>query len=95
MAAVGQDRDRPAGLSDPALGRLRWRCRRGMKELDHLLLRWLEREWADADASARVAFSSLLEAEDDALWRWFTGQERPAAGAQRDLVDAIRADAGL
>lgn len=25
------------------LGRLRWRCRRGMKELDVLLVRWLER----------------------------------------------------
>ncbi len=30
-------------MSDPARARLRWRCRRGMKELDILLVRWIER----------------------------------------------------
>ena len=28
--------------------RLRWRCRRGMRELDQLLVRYLEREWQQA-----------------------------------------------
>lgn len=27
------------------LRKLRWRCRRGMRELDQLLERWLDREW--------------------------------------------------
>ena len=31
-------------------GQLRWRCRRGMKELDILLERYLARRWDDATA---------------------------------------------
>ena len=66
-----------------------------MKELDFLLLRWLEREWPRADAPRRAAFAALLDAEDDRLWYWFTGKERPPADAVGALVDEIRADAGL
>jgi antitoxin CptB len=66
-----------------------------MKELDHLLVRWLEREWPRADAARRAAFAALLDAEDDRLWYWFTGKERPPEGGVGSLVDEIRADAGL
>ena len=66
-----------------------------MKELDFLLLRWLERDWPHADASRRAAFAALLDAEDDRLWYWFTGKERPPPDAVGTLVDEIRADAGL
>jgi antitoxin CptB len=82
-------------LSEAELKRLRWRCRRGMKELDILLVRWLELRWAAADAGQRAAFEALLESEDDRLWYWFTAKERPPAGAIGSLVDEIRADAGL
>ena len=82
-------------MSEAELKRLRWRCRRGMKELDFLLVRWLERRWAGADEARRAAFEALLEAEDDRLWYWFTGKERPPAGGLGNLVDEIRADAGL
>ena len=75
--------------------RLRWRCRRGMKELDHLLVRWLEAEWPRADAERRAAFAALLDSEDDRLWYWFTGKEPPPAGGIGSLVDEIRAHAGL
>ena len=47
-------------MSEHELKRLRWRCRRGMKELDHLLLRWLEREWPAAGDERRAAFGALL-----------------------------------
>ena len=82
-------------MSEAELKRLRWRCRRGMKELDVLLVRWLERRWAAADAGQRAAFEGLLETEDDRLWYWFTGKERPPAGTLGNLVDEIRSDAGL
>ena len=51
-------------MADPELSRLKWRCRRGMKELDLLLLRWLERGWPRADAERRRAFEWLLEQPD-------------------------------
>ena len=57
--------------------RLRWRCRRGMRELDVLMTRWLEREWATASESGRGVFLRLLDCEDDKLWHWFMGHETP------------------
>jgi antitoxin CptB len=59
------------------LRRLRWRCRRGMRELDQLLTRWLDREWASSSEVERGVFLRLLDCEDDRLWRWFLGHEAP------------------
>lgn len=75
---------------DLELKRLRWKCRRGMKELDQLLLRWLEREHAAASDVQRGVFLSLLDTEDDRLWRWFLGHEVPADVETAALVDRIR-----
>lgn len=75
------------------LGRLRWRCRRGMKELDVLLVRWLERRYAGADAATRAVFERLLELPDPDLNAWFLGRARPAEPDVAALVDDILATA--
>lgn len=49
------------------LGRLRWRCRRGMRELDVLLVGYLDRHYRGADDLERAAFESLLELPDPTL----------------------------
>jgi len=72
------------------LRRLRWRCRRGMRELDQLLTRWLDREWAAASESARGDFLRLLDCEDDRLWRWFLGHETAPDAPLDLLVQRIR-----
>jgi antitoxin CptB len=69
--------------------KLRWRCRRGMRELDQLLLRYLDREWATAPESQRAVFLRLLETEDDKLWRWVMGRERPEDDDVQALVRHI------
>ena len=71
--------------------RLRWRCRRGMRELDHLLGRYLEREWRQASECERGVFLRLLDTEDDKLWRWFMGYEIVTDAEIAPLVDRIRA----
>ncbi|MDE1961887.1 MAG: succinate dehydrogenase assembly factor 2, partial [Xanthomonadaceae bacterium] len=38
--------------------RLRWRCRRGMRELDQLLGWWLETHYLQADNVEKAAFST-------------------------------------
>ncbi|HZV23200.1 MAG TPA: succinate dehydrogenase assembly factor 2, partial [Luteimonas sp.] len=53
------------------LRRLRWRCRRGMRELDRLLERYLDLRWLQASEAERGVFLRLLDCEDDRLWRWF------------------------
>jgi len=80
-------------MSGDETRRLRWRCRRGMKELDQVLVAWLERRHADATGETRLAFERLLESEDSDLWHWLTGQRRPDDAGLRDLIDAIRSDA--
>lgn len=57
--------------------RLRWRCRRGMRELDTLLERWLTVRWPRAAASDRTKFERLLGCEDDELWNWCMGRSTP------------------
>ena len=75
---------------DSELRRLRWRCRSGMRELDQLLERWLEREWRTSPTPQREAFLRLLDSEDDRLWRWFLGHEAPSDVEVLALVERIR-----
>ncbi len=76
-------------MHDADFARARWRCRRGMKELDVLLLRWLERGWPAADAGRRRAFEWLLEQPDPDLADWLIHGARPADDAHAALVDDI------
>jgi antitoxin CptB len=56
------------------LGRLRWRCRRGMRELDVLLLRYLERDWPRAGTAERAAFQALLARQDPEIHALLLGR---------------------
>lgn len=72
------------------LRKLRWRCRRGMRELDQLLERWLERAWRQSPTAERAVFLRLLDSEDDRLWRWFLGHETPDDVEIAALIERIR-----
>ena len=73
------------------LQRLRWRCRRGMRELDQLFTRYLDRVWPVASNDDRTTFERLLACEDDRLWRWFLGYEIAEDPELHALVERIRA----
>jgi len=48
-----------AAATDPGeLGKLRWRCRRGMKELDVLLARYMDERFCSASAILRIRKNS-------------------------------------
>jgi antitoxin CptB len=72
------------------LKRLRWQCRRGMREMDMLLEHWLDRHYANATPAVRADFAALLKTEDDQLWDWLMGKSAPSAAAQAALITAIR-----
>jgi antitoxin CptB len=62
---------------DAHFNRLRWQCRRGMLELDLLLLEFLERHYAELDEANREDFAALLEYPDQTLQRWlFSAQSQ-------------------
>lgn len=75
---------------DIELKRIRWRCRRGMRELDQLFGRYVDRQWAQASEAERGVFLRLLDCEDDKLWRWFMGYEQCPDVALASLIQRIR-----
>lgn len=87
MTAQAQDDDAASQR------RLRWQCRRGMKELDFLLLRWLDAHFISASASERHNFERLLKVEDDQLWAWFVGRSHSQDPELDALVQRIRGPA--
>lgn len=73
------------------LKRIRWRCRRGMKELDYLMLRYVDHAWSDDSEQQREVFLKLLDTEDDKLWRWSMGYETPEDEQIAALLKRIHA----
>lgn len=69
---------------------VRWRCRRGMKELDVLLERFLERGYANLDERERDMFARLLDQKDPDLLAWLTGQEQPVNPALAALIERMQ-----
>lgn len=59
--------------------KLRWRCRRGMRELDMVLARFLDHDLPVLDAADRETFSRLLDATDPELYDWLLGRAAPPA----------------
>ena len=72
------------------VSRLRWRCRRGMRELDQLLGWYLDSRYATAGDATKAAFSTLLEQPDPELWDWLSGRAIPEQPGWRLIVDEIR-----
>ena len=71
-------------------GRLYWQCRRGMRELDLLLLGFLDTGYEALDAPGRAAFARLLRRPDQELLDLLMGRGRPVDGAEARVVDAVR-----
>ncbi len=74
-----------------ALNRLRWKCRRGMLELDLVLEQFLERDYAALDAPSQQAFEALLESGDEELWAIISGEAAPALPGCEAVLGKLRA----
>lgn len=72
------------------IGRLRWHCRRGMKELDVLLERWLDRHAPTASPVEIEAFETLLAMQDPQLARYLLAGEAHAVPSVQSLIERIR-----
>ena len=75
----------------PDAGRLRWRCRRGMKELDILLSRYMDERFCAAPPQEQEAFRRLLEIQDPVIYAYCLGSERPPEHLAV-LIERITAD---
>jgi len=75
---------------DIEYARLRWQCRRGMRELDLLLQDFLERRYATLPDGAKKAFATLLSYSDPVLLEYLMGRMTPRDGDVADVVAQIR-----
>lgn len=63
-----------------SLNKIKWRCRRGMLELDLLLLPFCETRYPVLSPDLQQAFVMLLEEPDPDIYNWFLGaQSSPSA----------------
>lgn len=67
--------------------RLRWRSRRGMLELDLLLLPFFDEEYNNLTVERQSAYVKLLEQDDPDLHYWFSQKGMPQ---DADLLDIVR-----
>lgn len=81
--------------TDARMKRIRWRCRRGTRELDALLGGWLERHGAAMDEVQFTVFDQLLDEQDPDLWDWLMGHADAPRAEWRAIVADIRRHAGL
>ncbi|MBT8422148.1 MAG: succinate dehydrogenase assembly factor 2 [Gammaproteobacteria bacterium] len=76
---------------DPQLAQLRWRCRRGMRELDMLLLKYVDKVYPTSDAETQAAFRRLLTTPDPEILALLTGRsstdDAGVAGIIADLLE--------
>ncbi len=71
-------------------GRLRWQCKRGMRELDELLARYLDNAYERAPESEKTAFRELLELSDPELMGYLLGSQAHSDPQTADVIETIR-----
>lgn len=71
--------------------RLRWQCRRGLKELDVIFAPFMEEHYCDASPTEQAIFQRLLAEEDVDLLAWFMQYTQPDDAEYRQLIAAILA----
>jgi len=71
------------------LGRLRWKCRRGMLELDKILLSFLDQYYIDLSVTQKALFQRLLAEQDALLYSWFIKKNVPEDTEIASMVSSI------
>jgi antitoxin CptB len=75
------------------LDRLRWRCRRGMKELDLMLLGFIEHADQGLNNDELQALARLVEYPDDVLLDLLMGRRVVRDRTIAHIIDKIRSTA--
>ena len=71
---------------DPSL---RWRCRRGIREMDLLLQTFIDKYFDTLSAEEITAFENLLEQPDLDIMDWIMGRSDPPSAAIKTIIEQI------
>ena len=69
--------------------RLYWQSRRGMLELDLILVPFFKQCYAGLPEADQYRYEELLKSEDQDLFKWFLKREKPEDKELRKIVDII------
>lgn len=69
--------------------RLYWHSRRGMWELDQLLVPFVEEQYLKLDEADRERYRVLLDCEDQDMFAWFMRRSEPENADLKRIVDLI------
>lgn len=75
--------------ADIEMKRLFWHSRRGMLELDVLLLPFLQEAYSDLEPADKERFSKLLTCEDQDMFGWFMQRSEPEDPDLKRMVRMI------
>lgn len=70
--------------------RARWRCRRGLLELDIVLQRFMDRYYTQLDESGLEQFERLLALPDNDLWDLITARQITAEGNFQQVLELLQ-----
>lgn len=79
-----------ANDSENKLSKVRWRCRRGMLELDVMLQAFCDEVYSTLAPEKQQLFEDLLEEADQDLQRWLTGGQPCEKPHFQDMLLVIR-----
>ncbi|KUJ00288.1 FAD assembly factor SdhE [Vibrio sp. MEBiC08052] len=75
--------------TDEEKARIKWACRRGMLELDVVIMSFFEECFDQLSESDQQDFVSLLESDDPDLFSWLMGHKRSENLSHASMVDKI------
>ena len=77
------------------LNQLRWRCRRGMLELDQMLIPFFDKQFSGLTPAEQQMFTHLLAQEDPSIFAWLMGHEKPNDKEIQHIVRLIKQNFSL
>ncbi|MBD1555334.1 succinate dehydrogenase assembly factor 2 [Vibrio sp. S9_S30] len=69
--------------------RIKWACRRGMLELDVVIMPFFEEQFENLSEQEQKDFASLLECDDPDLFTWIMGHGRSDNLSHASMVDKV------
>ncbi|MBR0573324.1 succinate dehydrogenase assembly factor 2 [Pasteurella atlantica] len=70
--------------------RIEWECRRGMRELDEMIMPFYKNHFDNLSQEQQNTFVEMLKFTDPELFRWLMNQEQAPQEAMQQMVKLIQ-----
>ena len=77
-------------MNAPEIAALRYRCRRGMLELDVCLRKFIDKSGSTLSPDERRVFAVLLERPDPVIFDYIFADLKPDNASELELINKIR-----